>query len=263
METNNLTNFKFQLQDARGVAITANTIVRVANSAGTALTILADPESTSKTNPITDVSDNGMVDFWHASKSVQIEVIHDNGTIVEDDVTASTARIVFDPNIHKSQLAYSQVAAGTEVENTTDETALSTVTLQGASLKAGDVIHVVAEGIVLDSNSTDTLAVKLYLGTEVLATIAATDAADADTYKFEAFIVVRTAGASGVIQAAGAMSDLEAVASAAMTQFRVDAASEDLSGTVVVKTTATWSVAHADNEVYSDILIVEVLKASN
>lgn len=160
-----------------------------------------------------------------------------------------------------SNLAYANVAASAEVENTTAETAFDkSFTVDGASLQAGDVLKVRAQGVVVDNNSTDTLNVKLYLGTEEIAATGAVDVADGDIFFIDATIVVRTVGATGTIVACGLVG-LGVIGTVTAKPFLKAQATEDISGNVAITVKGTWSVAHADNEVRLDILTVERLNA--
>jgi len=171
--------------------------------------------------------------------------------------TANLSVIEIMPATEKEGLIHAAVADSTDVENTTVETAFSTgsKTIDGAKLKAGDVIEVIARAYVLDNNSTDTLTVKAYLGTEEIVATPAVDAADADIVFIHAWITVRIAGAGGHISASGLVANgVEGTVTAK--PFRKDDAAEDLSGDVAIALKATWSVAHADNEVYLEDFIV-------
>lgn len=153
-------------------------------------------------------------------------------------------------------VAYVNTADSADVENTVTETAFDkSVALDGPSLKIGDVLHIRARVFVLDNNSTDTLELKLYVGTEVIATTGAVDVADNDIGYIDAMVVVRAGGASGLLSASGVVA-LGVPGTVTAKPFRLNEASEDLSGSVTVSVKATWSVAHADNEAYLEDLIV-------
>ena len=155
-----------------------------------------------------------------------------------------------------SALLYANLADSAEVENTVTETAFDvSKTIKGAELQVGDVLEVLARAYVVDNNSTDTLELKLYVGTEVIVTTGAVDVADADIGYIHAFITVRATGASGSIAASGVVA-LGVPGTVTAKPFRKDAATEDISGDVEIAVKATWSVAHADNEVELENLIV-------
>lgn len=150
-------------------------------------------------------------------------------------------------------------AVSSTITNTTDETAFSlTATIDGTALKAGDVIRVQATGTCPSTNSTDTLNIKLKFGTEEIIATGAVDVADNDIFHINADIVVRTAGASGAIVGSGTYA-LGVPGTVTAKPFLKASASEDISGDTNVSLTATWSVAHADNQVQLDILNVQKL----
>lgn len=155
-------------------------------------------------------------------------------------------------------LIYANIADSAEIENTTVETAFDQAkTIDGAKLRVGDVIEVIARAYVVDNNSTDTLNLKLYVGTEEIVATGAVDVADADIGYIHAFITVRATGAAGSI-AGGGLVALGVPGTVTAKPFRKDAAAEDLSGDVAIDVKATWSVAHADNEVELEQMIVKL-----
>lgn len=147
-------------------------------------------------------------------------------------------------------LIYSATADSDDVENTTTETAFSNAskTIDGSTLQVGDVIEVIGQVLCTDSNSTDTLNVKLYVGTEEIVATGAVDASDDDILQIHAFITIRSTGASGTLAATGTFSPLAAAGSCTTEAFSKSQATEDISGDVAIAMKATWSVAHADNE---------------
>ena len=146
-----------------------------------------------------------------------------------------------------SKLLYSNVADSAEVENTTTPTNFDkTFTIPAAEIEVGDVFEIVAAGRVVDNNSTDTLALALLFGTEVIDAIAALDVEDADIFRLHAFVHIRAIGGSGAVQGSS-IAGMDADLVTAKTGEKAEAA-EDLSAGALVAVQATWSVAHADNE---------------
>lgn len=155
-----------------------------------------------------------------------------------------------------SALLYKNTADSTTVTNTVTETAFDlSKTIDGAGLKAGDVLEIMARAYVSATNSTDTLTLKLKVGTETIVATAAVDVANGDVGYLHAFVTVRAAGASGSLSASGVQA-LGVPGTVAALPFRMDAASEDLSGDVAVTVTATWSVANAGNVTDLEDLLV-------
>jgi hypothetical protein len=161
-----------------------------------------------------------------------------------------------------SALVYSNQASGTSVENTTTETVLATKTINGALLKVGDVIEVIGHVWVEDNNSTDTLTVKLYVGTEEIVTTGAVDVADNDVGYIHAHIVVTAIGASGAVRATGVVG-LGVPGTVTAKPFRKASATEDISGNIAIAMKATWSVAHADNECEMEEFIVKLHQSAS
>jgi hypothetical protein len=156
-------------------------------------------------------------------------------------------------------LLHADVADGTILTDSTTETALATRTISGADLQAGDVIHIVGRAYVLEAQSTDTLTCKIKLGTEVIVATAAVNSTTGDIVYFDVYVTVRVAGASGKLSACGLQAN-GVPGTAAGLPFRLDEASEDISGDIAVAMLAAWSVAHADNQVHSEDFIVELIR---
>lgn len=151
-------------------------------------------------------------------------------------------------------------AAGTALSNSTTETALASITIPANSLVPGSVIRIKYQGIATLTNSTDTLAVKLYLGPTgigdtTLISHAATDVANNDVFSGEYEIVIRTAGSSGTMVGMGFYKSVPA-AEGTMTSKDDILASTTIDTTVDQKIVlaGTWSVASASNSCRADIL---------
>lgn len=157
----------------------------------------------------------------------------------------------------------SSVAASTALTNTTTPTKFSTQkTIKADSLRAGDIVRVHFQGIATATNSTDTLAVKLFIGTVEVMAIVAVDVADGDIFAGECDVVIRTIGASGTCVASGSGG---IGATGIATSKRCFKASQAIDTTVdnAVAVEGTWSVANAGNSCRLDILSVQVLRAEN
>jgi hypothetical protein len=156
----------------------------------------------------------------------------------------------------------SAVAESSEVENTTDETDFDEqCTIQANTLKPGDIILVKAAVIVNDQNSTDTCLIKFYIGGTAYITTNAVDVADNDIALVDVLIKVRTIGATGTMVVYGIASDTDAegAGSVQMGHQYAAIASIDTTSDITIKLSATWSVAHADNEVaLADLTVVKL-----
>jgi len=133
-----------------------------------------------------------------------------------------------------------------------------TVTIPAIEILTGSVFRIRAEGLVTDQDSTPQCDVKLYVGTEVIATATVAAAADNDQCIILADVVVRTSGASGKLKALAATS-FDAAGTALVSALKAEA-SEDLSSGAAVKCTVTFGASHADNKFRLDTLQVEHLR---
>lgn len=156
-----------------------------------------------------------------------------------------------------SDMLYSNTAASAAVTNTVTETAFDkTYTFPANTLKAGDVIHIRTQAIATATNSTDTLTVKLKIGSTVVATTGALDVADNDLATIDVYIFVRTVGASGTIVGSGFVT-IGPPASATTKAFQLASTAIDTTATQLISVTGQWSVASASNSVRLDTLVVE------
>lgn len=154
-------------------------------------------------------------------------------------------------------LAYRNVAASAAVTNTTTETAFDqSVTIPAASLKAGSVLKVRAQVIATATNATDTLTLKLYVGTVEIATTGAVDVANSDIGYIDADIVFRTIGASGTLVGTGCVA-LGVPGTVTAKPFLKASATVDTTAALAITVQATWSVANAGNSCRLDVITVE------
>ena len=150
-------------------------------------------------------------------------------------------------------LLYSEVAASAAVSNTTVETALDAgCTIAANTLNAGDVIHITGQVIATAINSTNTLVIKVYLGTAALLATAATNFTANDIIYYDITVVVRTNGVSGTFVATGAYNF---GTPGTATNRALVVASTALNTTIsnIVYASATWSVANSGNSCRQDI----------
>jgi hypothetical protein len=153
-------------------------------------------------------------------------------------------------------------AAGTALSASSTETALGAVTLKANSLQVGSLIQIRFQGIATAANSTDTLAVKLYLGGlsgTALISIAATDATANDVFTGEYELIVRTVGSSGTVVGVGTFKSVPG-AEGTMTIKDDILASTTLDTTVDkdITVSGTWSTTSASNSCRLDFLRVVV-----
>lgn len=153
-------------------------------------------------------------------------------------------------------------AASAAVTNTVTETTFdnSGVTIPASSLSAGDVIRVRAQGIATATNSTDTLTVKLKLGSTVVATTGAVDSANNDIFYIDFDIAVRTVGATGTIVAAGLVANgVQGTVTAKPALLA--STTVDTTASLALGVTATWSVANSGNSCRLDVCDIQIIKA--
>jgi len=167
--------------------------------------------------------------------------------------------------MHVGGQAAAQVAAGVSHENTTDEGSLSQYVVPANALVAGSTIRFWAAGVVEDNNSTDTVTISVRLGSSTTVTsnvavftTAAVDAADSDIYCLHGIIQVRTAGPKGTAVAMMSYQDPDATGTAPKWNYK-DPFSVDTTAKLYLDITADWSVAHADNEINSEMFVVDIV----
>lgn len=147
-----------------------------------------------------------------------------------------------------SSLVYNNVADSAAITNTVTETDFDkNYTFPAGDLKEGDVLDIEAEVTTPSTNSTDTLNLRLKVGTEEICATGAVDVANGDVGHIKAKVIVRAAGAGGNVQGTGHTA-LGVPGTVTAKPFRKAGAAEDLSGAVVVKVTGQWSVANAGNQ---------------
>jgi hypothetical protein len=153
-------------------------------------------------------------------------------------------------------------AAGTPLTSSTAETALGKVTIPANTLQPGSLIQIRFQGITPTTNSTDTLAIKAYIGGlagTALISMAATDVADNNVFQGEYELAVRTIGASGTIVGVGTYKSIPA-AEGTMTIKDDILASTAIDTTVDqdVTVSGTWSANSASDIARLDFLRVIV-----
>ncbi len=164
-------------------------------------------------------------------------------------------------------LLYSAVARSTSITNTNTETAFSlSYTIPAYLLAVGDVVKISGQGIATSTNSTDTLQVKVKIGSNAIYTSGAIDAANDDIFTFRAEATIRTVGTTGTMVGSGVgfIGTQAAAAGAADIPGGGYGASATINTTTTnaVTVTATWSVASTSNIVYLDQLNVELVRAN-
>jgi len=160
-------------------------------------------------------------------------------------VTDGTAMVATQPP-RVTAVAYAMLADSDTLSDTTDPTALVSLTANGATLTAGDVLEVTLRGTVGSVNATPEFTVTVGVHTATVATIGGAVVAG-DTWQATVRIVLAAAGASGSIRASG-VGILGTPGTATPEVITLDTTALDLSGDVTITVNGTWSAAHADNQ---------------
>lgn len=160
-------------------------------------------------------------------------------------------------------VVYTNTAASTAHANTTTEALFDKyATIPANSLRAGDVIKIRYQGIATSTNSTDTLAIKLYFGGltgTVLLTHTTTDVANNNVFSGEFELIIRTVGASGTMVGCGTYKVAPAAEGTATYGDDILASTAvDTTASQVIGVGADWSVASASNSCRLDFLRVEI-----
>lgn len=154
-------------------------------------------------------------------------------------------------------LLYVQTAASTAVTATDQETAFDkSYTIPAGALRVGDVIRIRAQVIATATNSTDTLNVKLKIGTTTLAATGAVDVANDDVAVVDVTLVVRTIGATGTFIAFG-HAGLGVAGTATQKNVFLGSTAIDTTAAQAVTVSATWSSTDAGNSCRLDALTIE------
>lgn len=160
-------------------------------------------------------------------------------------------------------LLYASQAASSAISNTVTETAFSTsYTLPANRLRNGAVLKIRYQGIATATNSTDTLAIKLYIGGlagTLLHSHTATDVANNDVFSGEYELIFRTIGATGTMVGCGTCKSIPAAESTATYKDDILASTAiDTTATQAIAVSAQWSVASASNSCRLDFIRIEL-----
>lgn len=158
---------------------------------------------------------------------------------------------------------YESVADSAAITNLTAETDFDkSFALSANDLAVGDVLHIRALVSVPAQNSTDTLNVKLYIGTVAIAATGAVDVATGDEALIDAYVVVTAVGASGNVRGSGLTAE-GVPGTVTGKAFILAPTALDTTVANTIKATATWSVANAGNQAVLKSLTVTSERGSN
>lgn len=164
-------------------------------------------------------------------------------------------------------LIYSNAVASAAISDTAAETAFTFTgetapSVPANTLKPGDTLRISFNGIATATNSTDTLAIKVYVGSVEVCALAAVDVANNDTFQGYVDVQIRAVGSAGTcvsmcphsVVGAGKTDGSSAVTW--RSEYKASQAIDTTAAqTITVK--ATWSVQSASNSCRLDTLLVE------
>lgn len=183
------------------------------------------------------------------------------GICAKTSATSATTVRSTHCQVTSGQTFQSITAASTAVSNTTSETAFDkSITVPANTVQVGDTFRITGQVIATSTNSTDTLNVKLKIGSTVIVATGALDATNNDVAVFFADVTIRTVGASGTLIAFG-MATIGPVASATQKPFYLASTAIDTTADMTITVTATWSAASASDSCRLDGLTVTKLAA--
>ncbi len=163
------------------------------------------------------------------------------------------------------QLVGAITASSDPVSNTTSETPFDQSVMVPANLlSVGSVLRIDAKVSVPSGNSTDTLTLKLKLGSQVLVTSPAVDVTNGggDCGVLSAIVTVRSIGSSGSLTA-NSQVGLGVPGTATMRVGGVAGAfTLDTTAAQAVTVTATWSAMSASDQAVLEDLVVTLVRAS-
>lgn len=162
------------------------------------------------------------------------------------------------------------VADSTAITSTSTETTFSngTVAVPANTLKVGDRLRIRARGIITASNSTDTLTVKIKIGSSTILTVGPVDVANSDIFLLDALVLVRTIGSGGTIVGSG-FTFLGTPAAAPVTTVvegssasSIESTTLDTTAAASITVTATFSSTNSGNSTLLRELSVEQVRGT-
>jgi hypothetical protein len=257
-----LVKYAIEVVNLRGVAITSGLRATVLTAAGADATVYSSSNKAAFTNPVTetafDALGNGLIEFWSATYSgLTLDIVDSLGGHAVATLTPGVNSVVFDAQrSSQTVLLGANISAGAEL---VDDSGVfvdypNPITIDGADLVAGDVLHIMGTVLCADFHSTEELNVKVLLGTEaILTTGDQVIAADDDTISFDLWVTINAIGSSGKLMVTGSWwSDLDGtvVCYKVAPGGSAKEVTEDISGSVVLKVQGDYASAHADQESY-------------
>lgn len=163
------------------------------------------------------------------------------------------------------QLLGNITTSSATITNTAVETAFDqTITVPANTLSVGSLLRILAKVSVPSGNSTNTLTLRLKVGSQVVALTAAVDVTDAggDVGILRAELAVRSLGSSGSFSAAGE-AGLGVPATATVRIGGVSGTfTLNTNAALVISVTAEWSAASASNQCVLEQLSATLARAA-
>jgi len=145
------------------------------------------------------------------------------------------------------------------VQNTDVATSFGGVVLPAGALTVGTLVRVTAIGSITNQNGTDTLGIKLRLGSTDLVTISPRDPATADVFHVQAEILVRVDGASGSLRTLGHQLFTAPASYAANEVVSIAGTAVDTTVANTLFLEGTWSAVSANNIARLDAMSIEIV----
>lgn len=173
---------------------------------------------------------------------------------------ANPAGILPLPHATGETLLFALTTPQTSDGTVTTEVFFTGYTLPANTVKVGDVYKIKMGVTVANSNGTDTLAVKLYFGPDLINTLAAVDSVNADVAVVDAEVTIRTIGATGTAHAVlHTQVDVDAegdpVIARSVAEFQIDTTAP-----ITIRASSTWTGGHADDDARLDTFNISRLR---
>lgn len=150
-------------------------------------------------------------------------------------------------------------AASADVTATSSETDFDqTLSIPANLLQAGKTLRIRAQGIATATNSTDTLAIKCYLGSTAVVTIPGVDVANNDIFYVDFEITARAAPAASASCVGAGVAGTGTPGTLTAKPTNLTATNFATNAALTVKLSATWSSNNAGNSCRLDVLSVKV-----
>lgn len=184
--------------------------------------------------------------------------------VIGDLLTPDGAGCLVKATVESAETISVNAAPSTAVSNTvnTEQDYDVTYSLPANTLKVGDILNIKGHVIVSAQSGTDTLTVKVYLGSQVLVTTAAVDAAAGDIVEFDLNVVVRTIGNAGTFVMFGTNGN-GVPGTVTMKACHLGSTAIDTTAAKTIKVSSTWSATSATNTSALQSLVVSLNRSTS